>query len=207
MVDAGAHRGEFSAILRRDYGCRCVLIEANPELSNHLKGLSIGTVINAALGSKDGRAILHVQENLEGSSIVAGGGVTSKSTVEVETISLQSVLSRTGFDHIDLLKLDIEGAEFELIEATPDKIWAGVSQITVEFHDFVPRFSHQRLFQKARTRLQALAFVATVMSFRTHGDVLFLNCDRVKLTSGERMRLRYLARLESRLAPYLPASL
>src|SRR3954469_16200601 len=72
VVDAGAHRGEFSATLIADYGCRCFLIEANPRLATELKVPGAAAVISAALAGHDGRTPFHLHPNAESGSIVAG---------------------------------------------------------------------------------------------------------------------------------------
>ncbi|MBA3960657.1 MAG: FkbM family methyltransferase [Chthoniobacterales bacterium] len=197
IVDAGAHRGEFSAILKKELGCRCVLIEANPDLAGALEDSGFDLVISAALAARDGRANLQLRDNLESSSI-ASQEAAALGTVEVETVSLETILKRAGSDCIDLLKLDVEGAEFELIENTPADCWRKVRQITVEFHDFEPEWSGDNLFQKARSTLVDLGFVPAVMSFRTHGDVLFLNRTNYPLGRLQSFYFKHGARIFAR---------
>jgi hypothetical protein len=103
-------------------------------------------------------------------------------------------MRRCQIENLDLHKLDIEGAEFDLIEQTPDDVWLRVSQITVEFHDFLPRFAGRGLFKRARTRLEKLGFLCCLMSFRTHGDVLFLNQRRLKLGMNQTFYSSHVAR-------------
>jgi FkbM family methyltransferase len=58
---------------------------------------------------------------------------TAAQAVEVQVRTLPSVMRELGHDHIDLLKLDIEGAEYDVIEnLTRAKI--DVRQLLVEFH-------------------------------------------------------------------------
>ena len=141
IVDAGAHRGEFSSDLHKLTGCRCLLIEANPDLAAELRQLQLGPVINAALTTSDGETVLAVRENLEASSIFPTSNYGPETTVTIRKISLVSVLEELGSDHIDLLKLDIEGAEFELLVQTPSHVLRKIKQITVEFHDFLAGFA------------------------------------------------------------------
>ena len=198
VVDAGAHRGEFSAAIIQRFGSRCHLIEANPTLAAQLHVPGAESVLNVALGAHEGRATFHLRENLESSSL-AGSSADSVSAVEVETISLPTLMRRIGTEHLDLLKLDIEGAEFELIDATPDEVWRRVSQITVEFHDFQERFAGRGLFEKARARLESLGFVCCLMSFRTHGDVLFLNRARLPMGPVQSFYAGHLARYPAKM--------
>jgi FkbM family methyltransferase len=58
---------------------------------------------------------------------------TAAQAVEVQVRSLSSVMRELGHDHVDLLKLDIEGAEYDVIDSlTREKV--DVRQLLVEFH-------------------------------------------------------------------------
>lgn len=198
VIDAGAHRGEFSAEIITRFGCQCHLIEANPILAEKLDVPGAASITNAALGSLDGRAKFHLCENLESGSL-SGSGSDCVTTVEVETLSLARFMERIGAEKIDLLKLDIEGAEFDLIDSTQESVLRRVSQITVEFHDFQERFAGRGLFEKAHARLRALGFICGTMSFRTHGDVLFLNGERLRIGALQSAYVSRLARFVEKI--------
>lgn len=192
VVDAGAHRGEFSAEIIRRFGCQCHLVEANPKLVETLIIARAESVTTVALGGRDGRGMLHISENPEATGLFDAGPKTA--SVEVETISLATLMQRLGITKIDILKLDIEGAEFDLIAATPNEILQRISQITVEFHDFKPVFRNRELFENARARLESMGFDCCNMAFRTHGDVLFLNRARLRLVARQRIYFQFCAR-------------
>lgn len=192
VVDAGAHRGEFSAEIIRRFGCQCHLVEANPRLVETLIVARAESITTAALGARDGRGMLHVSENPEATGLFDAGSATT--SVEVETISLATLMQRLGITKIDILKLDIEGAEFDLIASTPDQILQRINQITVEFHDFKPAFRGRGLFENARARLQSMGFDCCNMAFRTHGDVLFLHRARLRLVAAQRIYFQFCAR-------------
>lgn len=192
IVDAGAHRGEFSAEIIRRFGCQCHLVEANPRLVETLIIAGAESVTTAALGGYDGRGMLHVSENPEATGLFETGPVAT--SVEVETISLATLMRRLGLTKIDILKLDIEGAEFDLIAATPNQILQRINQITVEFHDFKAPFRSRELFENARARLESMGFDCCNLAFRTHGDVLFLNRARLRLGAAQRIYFRFCAR-------------
>lgn len=189
VIDAGAHRGEFSLALAKRFKCRCILIEANPQLASELTCHGSTEVVNAALAPTDGTTRFFFRENLEAGGIVAPGENGDYETVEIKTISLAGLMHRYGLRHIELLKLDIEGAEFELLARAPEHLLSSVAQITVEFHDFLTEFRGQGFFEAARKRLTALGFACFPMAFRTHGDVLFLNRAFLPLSTIERLRI------------------
>jgi FkbM family methyltransferase len=192
VVDAGAHHGEFSAEIIRRFGCRCHLVEANPRLVETLIVAGAESITPAALDARDGRGMLHVSENPEATGLFDAGFATT--SVEVETISLATLMQRLDIAKIDILKLDIEGAEFDLIASTPNQILQRIDQIAVEFHDFKPAFRGRGLFENARARLQSMGFDCCNMAFRTHGDVLFLNRTRLRLIARQRIYFQFCAR-------------
>ena len=54
-------------------------------------------------------------------------------TIEVPCVDLATLMQRNGHDHIDLLKIDIEGAEYEVLDDLL-KRRLPVKQVLVEFH-------------------------------------------------------------------------
>lgn len=174
VIDAGAHRGEFSRALTDRFGCQCYLIEANAALAEQLGLSGYAGVAAAALGESDGRAVFYVRDNLESSSVFYRDK-SALTTSETEVISLPTMMERFGLERIDVLKLDVEGSEFAILNTAPAEVLTQIGQITVEFHDFAPAFRGQGLYEAAQRRLRSLGFASFSMAFRTHGDVLFLN--------------------------------
>lgn len=201
VIDAGAHRGEFSAEIIRRFGCRCHLVEANPRLAETLVIAGAESITTAALGGRDDRGMLHLSENPEASGLFDTASATT--SVEVETFSLATLMRRLGIPKIDLLKLDIEGAEFDVIAATPNQMLQRIDQITVEFHDFKAPFRSRELFENARARLESMGFVCCNMAFRTHGDVLFLNRGRLRLAAAQRIYFQFCARWIEKMKHFL----
>lgn len=202
VVDAGAHRGEFSGMMTSRFGSRCHLIEANPELGARLQSPTFASVRCAALSGKDGRAHFIKRDNLETGAISDRAHDQDPEPCSIETISLDSMVRQLNLPGINLLKMDIEGAEFELIEKTSDVTLQSIDQITVEFHDFLCEFKNRGLYEKARDRLEALGFLSCNMAFRTHGDVLFLNSARLQLGALEKIYLRLAARYVEKIREY-----
>jgi FkbM family methyltransferase len=54
---------------------------------------------------------------------------------KVECITLEQAIALTGAARIDFLKLDIEGAELEVLEAASDTVWNKIARIALEFHE------------------------------------------------------------------------
>jgi len=58
---------------------------------------------------------------------------TNDESVEVLAITIQDFIDLYGIDEIDVVKIDIEGAEFDLMINTPPETLAKIKYITLEF--------------------------------------------------------------------------
>lgn len=67
-------------------------------------------------------------------SITAHENVDVTNKVSVEMKTLESIMQNLGHDHIDVLKMDIEGSEYDVIENILDSNLT-ITQILIEFHD------------------------------------------------------------------------
>jgi hypothetical protein len=56
--------------------------------------------------------------------------------IDVKAIAMEDLYSRFDLRNIDLLKIDIEGAELEVLNTFSKKDFERICQISVEFHDF-----------------------------------------------------------------------
>ncbi|HUE45519.1 MAG TPA: FkbM family methyltransferase [Aestuariivirgaceae bacterium] len=204
IVDAGAHRGQFSRALADRFGCRCILVEANPGLAAILSQ-EFDDVVPAALGPSDGTIRFFDRPNLESGGIVQRQDHDEWSGTVVDQISLPSLLESFEFEKIDVLKLDIEGAELDVLESIPDSLLRRIDQITVEFHDFIPGYATLDRIEQTRGRLEALGFLSCVVSLRTFGDVLFVDRGRFKLSRAWPAVMTAGARLAVRAWPELDA--
>jgi hypothetical protein len=75
-------------------------------------------VFEAAVGISDGSTDLFISVDPTAISITPGVETTHKITVE--QISVPSVMNKMGWNHIDLLKVDIEGYEKTLFSSGND---------------------------------------------------------------------------------------
>ena len=86
------------------------------------------------LAHYDGTATFYAPTNPDWiSHSLLANGHTHDVKLEVPVHCLETIMSRLGHERIDLLKMDIEGAEYDVIE---DIVSSGVEvdQILVEFH-------------------------------------------------------------------------
>jgi hypothetical protein len=102
----------------------------------------------------------------------AGGGIGTVAQIEVRGCRFETLMAQNQVDHIDLLKVDIEGAEVDLFATTCDQTLKRIQQITIEFHDFCGLISVKDVLA-IRRRLERLGFYGIPFA-RTNGDWLFV---------------------------------
>lgn len=133
IIDLGANIGVASVWLVREYGgSELVAVEPVPENAelarrNFERNGLAADLIEAAVGPTEGTARFELSSN---STL----GRTGTAGIEVALVTAQSVVDRfPAGERIDLLKMDVEGAEQELFKA--DLTWLErVDCLVVELH-------------------------------------------------------------------------
>jgi FkbM family methyltransferase len=137
VVDLGAHKGEFSREIVARFGCRCIAVEANPTLIPQVKAVAGVEVVWGAISGEDGELELHLSNNPEASTVLGDRcTVPSGERVKVPALRLERLLREKGVTRVDLLKVDIEGAEIAMFRSLGDVELGRIQQISLEFHDF-----------------------------------------------------------------------
>ncbi len=134
ILDLGANRGEFQQGLRFYFRpSRYVAVEPNPELSGALTANRDLELFPVAIAEVTGPTRFNLEENIESSHIATQNG---SNTVVVAGRTLPDLIDEANLQRIDLLKVDIEGAECKMLTGLSSSMLRNISQITVEFHDF-----------------------------------------------------------------------
>lgn len=129
VVDLGANAGLFS-LLAALAGCKVLAVEAQAGFVREIEALASArgvsdrvTVENVLVGG--GSGVLSDSRKLETASHF-GGVVPRKS-------SMDALLAKHGIDEVDLMKVDIEGSEFDLFRSSAPWL-ARVSRLAMEVH-------------------------------------------------------------------------
>jgi FkbM family methyltransferase len=190
VIDLGANHGEFSHALSRRYGGDFTLVEANPELAHELRATTKFAVKHNAVGATSRTRTFNVATNDEASRVGALPRASRHDAaldrrVTVREIPLSHLLlPQTGV--VDILKLDIEGAELDALEALTDAALASVVQLTVEFHSHPSfGFGGARRVEALLARFRTRHFTTIDFSGGTRMDVLLLNRDLLQPTTTE----------------------
>ncbi|PIR63975.1 MAG: hypothetical protein CO156_01250 [Candidatus Pacebacteria bacterium CG_4_9_14_3_um_filter_40_12] len=142
IIDAGAHIGLSTLYFKSLYpNAKIIAIEPNPQLFEILEKniwenqLQDVTAVNGALDAERGRTELFVDstknEWWSTGSFTKGAWTKQQESepIEVETWPLSEFITQP----IDLLKMDIEGAEQAVLEGSEEAL-SQVKQIVMEYH-------------------------------------------------------------------------
>jgi FkbM family methyltransferase len=118
FLDVGAHIGKYSLPLARQFG-KVLSIEAHPENFRALKegirlnGLSNITAINIAAWNSDKDIDLYLREGSGWYSVKTNGRMGA---IKIRAKHLDGVLTNLRIERLDWIKVDVEGAELEVLE-------------------------------------------------------------------------------------------
>ena len=121
FLDLGAHVGSYTVTIAKQ-GWKVIALEPAPNTFKFLRknvflnGLKRVKLINAAIWSKNGTAWLYSSSNQEGDNSLIQKSGSPK--VQVKTKTLTSIIEEVG--HIDIAKMDVEGAEIEVLSTSDD---------------------------------------------------------------------------------------
>lgn len=156
VVVIGAQIGVYTVLAaKKAYRGKIYSYEPYPEsfsllrenvVLNHLKNVRL---FNMAVSGTTGNKILYVSRSNTGAhSLFPDSG---KRRVEVKTITLDKLISDNKLKAIDLLKIDVEGSEYEIILKASDKTLKKIRRIIMEYHDhIVPGMKHGLIMNRLR---------------------------------------------------------
>jgi FkbM family methyltransferase len=145
VVDVGANIGAFSVWAAAKIGRsgRLVAVEPNPvsfrELQRSIEELTVdATAFAVACGDVEGEVTLHFQPGYTVSSSLTSFAAATESTT-VPMRRLDALLGESGISHVDLLKIDVEGAE-ELVLRGAGEALVRIDRVVLETtHDEIGR--------------------------------------------------------------------
>ena len=144
LIDCGASNGRHIADIEKQLGRfdKIIAIEANPELSQTIAANNAGRniqVINQAVWIKDESVRLFTGDHYSQSSLNArknSGNLSSERFIRVDAMDFSSWIKAQTLPATEVVcKMDIEGAEFDVLEKMiSDKTASLVDTFLIEWH-------------------------------------------------------------------------
>jgi FkbM family methyltransferase len=143
IVDIGANAGYFMLqALSRFSGARVFAFEpvpANFRLLTRNRDLNPGRTlvcVPKAVAGQPGELVLAFEggDDFTTSATVLARGEGHKTEIRVAAVTLADILADHDLPRIDLLKMDCEGAEYEILYGCPPEVLARIDRIVMEVH-------------------------------------------------------------------------
>lgn len=136
VVDAGGYLGDFATEITARYNAKVYVYEPIPQYTQIIeKRLGANPnieIVCAGLGGADEL----IPMSIAGESTSAHQGAAD-TTAQIRAFDAE--MDRLGIEHIDLLKVNIEGGEYALLDHLIATGWIDrIGDLQVQFHDFVP---------------------------------------------------------------------
>lgn len=193
IVDLGSNIGQFRNqcfdILGSAHIDRYIGVEPNTVLyDNHLKDKNdhvtkfYNNAIVSSLGAKKVN-FYAIESNHECGNIIGKDNFLwqeEPKAVSIDTTTLETIIRENNLKKIDYLKIDIEGAEYELIRNMTSAEAKYIRQVSIEFHDFVDPKLRTKTYD-AIAKLNSLGFTMVhsaglnYMHTTHYADCLFIN--------------------------------
>ena len=158
ILDLGANVGVFTLYaLSRSPNARVFSFEPSARnfqiLNGNLASKSVrATAYRMAASNMTGTAVLNVSNTSVEYALNAGGADGEF----VDCIDLKGLFELTGVDVFDMAKIDIEGAERDLLDGAPDDLLRRFRAISIEWHYTMPEA------EVLANRLRGLGFRVSV---------------------------------------------
>ena len=142
ILDVGAHIGIFTVLAARQAPLGKVFaLEAEQEnftiLERNIAANGLTNVFSQQLALSGGNGTVKLfrsSDNWGHSLYPPAAGVPSKGYDEVAAASLASFFVTHEIQRIDFMKMNVEGAEYDILLATPREVLCSIAAMVVEFH-------------------------------------------------------------------------
>ena len=144
VFDLGGYKGEFAKVINDKYQSVIHVFEPVPSFYNVIQDTFINNdkvnVYNYGLAGKDSK--MKISSSEDGSSIYI-------SSSDYQIILLKSIVNfikTNKINQVDLIKINIEGGEYEVLETLLDNNMISIfKNIQVQFHDFIVDNAKERM--------------------------------------------------------------
>ncbi len=164
ILDVGANIGMFAIRKSMQVGPkgRIVSFEPSPDTFDRLQSnlrlnkISNVTAINSAVYSSNGEVTFGMKSHSTLSSGIINDNLKRDAVIKpitVMAVALDDFARNNGINHVDLMKIDVEGGELDVLTGAPETL-AHTDRIVLEFHsEFLREESKRRILALNGMRL------------------------------------------------------
>lgn len=136
VFDVGGFEGQWASDIFSRYVCRIHVFEPVPKFAEGIAKRFVGNdrikVHCTAIGPSAGEMTIFVQGDR--SSVHA----RAEERIRVSVTTLEAILASEVIEEVDLIKINIEGAEYELLDHLIDTgLIKRFVRLQIQFHDFI----------------------------------------------------------------------
>lgn len=127
----------FDLALVERFGCHILALDPTPKAVAYIERMNPGSNFRFqayGLAEKDGNISLVPPDNPNYASYSLTQNTISSQIVSFPAKSLKTILAETGWAAFDLVKMDIEGSEYGVIDSIIHNC-VPIKQLCIEFHD------------------------------------------------------------------------
>jgi FkbM family methyltransferase len=146
FIDVGGNKGDFALLASKITGEHGRVICIEPELANcgwiqrsiALNGYKNIQLCNLALSDHDGESLLYLGTKSGFHTLLPGAPERDQGSMKVRTRSLDSLLPELGVGAVNVLKIDVEGAELLVLKGAAETIRANPQiLVLLDIHQFL----------------------------------------------------------------------
>ena len=177
IIDAGSNTGFASLFFKIKYPkAKIISLEIETEnvkmIKKNLKGYQDIEIIQKGLFNK--KSFFKIEDPYHATNSFVIKEVTSGENYDIESITIDEILNSKNEDNIDILKIDIEGAEKDLFEKNYENWLPKVKIIMVETHDrMIPNCSY--------SVMKAVNDYNFILYTTTEGTLIYYNMSLISL--------------------------
>jgi len=140
VIDIGANIGVYS-VFAASGSKNTVIYAYEPMVGSYnqlLENININklenriTPFNLGVAAEKGVRTLNLAETSPFNSMY---GLRTEKSVEINCVTLKDIFDENRIAECDILKIDCEGAEFEILYNTPEKVLKKIKEIRLEYHN------------------------------------------------------------------------
>lgn len=143
VFDLGGYKGDWTSEISSRYGSSIYIFEPVPSFHKHITnrfdGLKNIHPCNFGLGSANKKLEFHL--SADGTGTFGDGGALEFCDI----VCADEFMKKNKIEKIDLMKINIEGGEYELLEHfISTGFISKIKKLQIQFHDFVPNAISRR---------------------------------------------------------------